>query len=70
MLSWSVPEELIPKCPDDGRAMMVSVRSDDRFVEDEGWHAAQGRYKKFLHRHANGPILYLELGVGSAARGL
>ncbi len=63
-LSLTVPKDLIPKCPDDGRAMMVSVRSDDRFVEDEGWHEAQARYKKFLHQHAKGPILYLELGVG------
>lgn len=63
-IKMMIPTELIPKCPDDGRDMMVSVRSDNRFVEDEGWHAAQLRYKNFLLQHENDRILYLELGVG------
>lgn len=63
-LNMTIPKELIPKCPDDGRDMMVSVRSDDRFVEDEGWHEAQMRYHTFLEQHEDDHILYLELGVG------
>ena len=63
-LKMVVPKELVPVCPDDGRAMMVSVRCDGRFVEDEGWHAAQARYKAFLAAHEEDAILYLELGVG------
>ena len=63
-LKMVVPKELVPVCPDDGRAMMVSVRCDSRFVEDEGWYAAQARYKAFLAAHEEDAILYLELGVG------
>ena len=63
-LRMTVPRELVPVCPDDGRAMMVSVRCDDRFVEEEGWHAARARYHAFLAAHQDAPILYLELGVG------
>lgn len=63
-LKLTIPTDLIPKCPDDGRDMMVSVRSDHRFVEDEGWHKAQARYNEFLDAHEDGQILYLELGVG------
>lgn len=63
-LKMVVPKELVPVCPDDGRAMMVSVRCDSRFVEDAGWHAAQARYKAFLAAHEDDAILYLELGVG------
>lgn len=63
-LKMVVPKELVPVCPDDGRAMMVSLRCDGRFVEDEGWHEAQRRYKDFLRQHVESRILYLELGVG------
>lgn len=63
-LKMTIPVELIPRCPDDGRAMMVSVRSDDRFVEDAGWHAAKKRYEAFLEHHQDDAILYFELGVG------
>lgn len=63
-LKMTVPSGLVPKCPDDGRDMVVSLRCDDRFVEDEGWHEAQRRYKEFLRNHEKSRILYLELGVG------
>jgi NAD-dependent SIR2 family protein deacetylase len=32
----TVPTELVPLCPKCGRPMMVSLRSDNTFVEDEG----------------------------------
>ncbi len=58
-----VPTGLIPKCPVCGRPMTMNLRSDDRFVEDEGWHEAAARYEDFL-RTRSGRILFLELGVG------
>ena len=59
-----IPAALIPKCPNCGRPMTTNLRVDDRFVEDAGWQEAAGRYSSFVEDHADGPILYLELGVG------
>ena len=42
----------------------MNLRSDDKFVEDEGWHRAAERYSDFLRRHEEQRILFLELGVG------
>lgn len=64
-LKMTVPSELIPYCPKCGKPMNVNLRSDNTFVEDEGWHIAQNRYRDFLHRHDGLNILFLELGVGS-----
>ena len=58
-----IPTELIPTCPVCGKSMTMNLRSDDRFVEDEGWHEAAERYDDFL-RTRGGRILFLELGVG------
>lgn len=43
---------------------MMNLRSDDKFVEDEGWHKAAERYENFLRTRQGQRILYLELGVG------
>lgn len=59
-----VPSELIPRCPRCGRPLTMNLRADSRFVEDEGWHAAAGRYAEFLRRHDGMRVLFLELGVG------
>lgn len=59
-----VPPELLPTCPHCGRPMTMKLRSDDRFVEDEGWHLAAERYENFLRTRRNMRILFLELGVG------
>ena len=59
-----VPSELVPHCPNCGRPMTTHLRVDDRFVEDEGWHAAAARYDEFCRRHEGMRVLYLELGVG------
>ncbi|MBR6717338.1 MAG: Sir2 silent information regulator family NAD-dependent deacetylase [Oscillospiraceae bacterium] len=59
-----IPAALIPKCPKCGRPMTMNLRSDDTFVEDEGWHRAAERYEEFLRRHDGLHILFLELGVG------
>lgn len=59
-----IPAELVPRCPVCGRPMAMNLRSDNTFVEDEGWRAAAGRWDDFQHRHAGMRMLYLELGVG------
>ena len=64
-----IPTELIPKCPHCGKPLTMNLRSDDKFVEDEGWHQAEERYENFL-RTRNGKILFLELGVGYNTPGI
>ncbi len=62
-LKTAVPTELLPRCPVCGKPLTMNLRSDDKFVEDEGWHRAAERYENFL-RTRGGRILFLELGVG------
>ncbi len=64
-ISMRIPSELIPYCPDDGELMTTNLRSDDKFVEDEGWHTASESYYEFLQANKDKHILFLELGVGS-----
>lgn len=59
-----VPTELLPICPHCGKPLTMNLRSDDSFVEDEGWHKASERYTNFLNKKQNQNILFLELGVG------
>lgn len=59
-----VPSELLPRCPVCGAPMTTNLRCDDRFVEDEGWHAAAARYDRFVAENRDKKLLCLELGVG------
>ena len=59
-----IPTELLPVCPHCGKPLTMNLRSDNKFVEDEGWHRAAERYENFLRTRADGKILFLELGVG------
>lgn len=59
-----IPSDLIPYCPICGAPMTMNLRVDETFVEDEGWHEAQRRYRTFVERNLNEQILFLELGVG------
>ena len=64
LLNMRLPSRLIPKTPD-GYDVSMNLRSDDTFVEDDGWRRASENYASFLHRHAGERVLFLELGVGS-----
>ena len=59
-----IPTELLPVCPHCGKPLTMNLRSNDKFVEDEGWHRAAERYENFLRTRAGGKFLFLELGVG------
>lgn len=59
-----VPTELLPVCPHCGKPTTMNLRSDNKFVEDEGWHRAAERYENFLRTREEQKILFLELGVG------
>lgn len=59
-----IPTELVPRCPVCGGKMVPNLRSDETFVEDEGWHAASQRYTEFLTRHKDGRVFFLDLGSG------
>jgi NAD-dependent SIR2 family protein deacetylase len=60
----TIPAELVPRCPRCGKPMKMNLRSDDKFVEDAGWHLHAGYYTEFLRRHQNAKTLFLELAVG------
>ena len=60
-----IPPELIPVCPEDGSPVTMNLRSDDSFVEDEGWHCASTAYADFLKQHEQQHVIYLEIGVGA-----
>ena len=59
-----IPTALLPVCPHCGKPLTMNLRSDDRFVEDEGWQRAAERYGHFLRTRRGQRILFLELGVG------
>ncbi len=59
-----IPADLIPKHPEDGSEVTMNLRSDDSFVEDEGWHKAADAYAKFLDKYERKRVLFLEIGVG------
>lgn len=59
-----IPTALIPKCPKCGRPMTMNLRSDNTFVQDDGWFAAAERYERFINQHRDAHVLFLELGVG------
>ena len=59
-----VPTKLLPVCPHCGKPLTMNLRSDNKFVEDEGWYRAAERYENFLRTREGQKILFLELGVG------
>lgn len=59
-----IPSGLLPTCPHCKRELTMNLRSDDRFVEDAGWHKAAERYENFIKIRKDQKILFWELGVG------
>lgn len=66
----TIDPDLIPKCPVCGRNMTMNLRSDQTFVEDEGWHAAAARYDAFMKKAKGKRVLFIELGVGFNTPGI
>lgn len=65
-----VPAGLLPRCPHCGKPLTMNLRSDDKFVQDQGWYAAAGQYEDFLRQHDQQRVLFLELGVGYNTPGI
>lgn len=65
-----VPSELIPHCPVCGREMAMNLRSDDSFVEDDGWQLACDNYVNFLNESREKKTLFLDLGTGMNTPGI
>ncbi len=65
-----IPEDRLPVCPHCGKPMTMNLRSDGRFVQDEGWYRAAERYENFLRIRKGQRILFLELGVGYNTPGI
>ena len=65
-----IPSSLVPRCPVCGRPMSMNLRSDNTFVEDDGWHEAAERYERFLEHNMNSRLLLIELGVGYNTPGI
>ena len=60
----AVPTELVPRCPVCGAPMSMNLRTDNTFVQDDGWHQAAQRYEWFLRSRKELRVVFLELGVG------
>ncbi len=65
-----IPTKLIPRCPVCHKPMSMNLRSDNTFVQDEGWERHAGYYAHFLEQYRNGDIVFLELGVGYNTPGI
>ena len=63
-----IPSEFIPKCPNCGKPLTMNLRSDDRFVEDEGWHKAAGRYDEFNKTHKGKAFIEIAGNYGMTIR--
>jgi NAD-dependent SIR2 family protein deacetylase len=71
--NMKIPADLTPYCPVCQKPMRMNLRSDDTFVQDEGWYEAAERYNAFLMEHRadeDGKVLLLELGVGANTPGI
>ncbi len=65
-----IPSDLVPKCPVCGGPMGMNLRSDEHFIQDENWYAAEARFGRFLSRCVQGSTVLLELGVGFNTPGI
>ena len=68
--AMSIPSDLLPRCPSCGRPMTMNLRSDDKFVEDEGWQKAAVEYEVWLTAQQDKRVVFLEIGVGYNTPGI
>ena len=68
--AMTIPAELVPKCPNCGRPLTTNLRSDEKFVEDEGWQNAAAAYETWVTAHQKAKTVYLEIGVGFNTPGI
>lgn len=68
--AMAVPAGLLPVCPKCDAPMVMNLRADHTFVEDEGWLRAAQQYSRFVKTHRRGRVLFLELGVGYNTPGI
>ena len=68
--AMSIPSDLLPVCPVCGRPLTMNLRSDDRFVEDEGWRKAAAEYEAWLTSRRDRRVVFLEIGVGYNTPGI
>ena len=68
--AMAVPSGLLPVCPNCGRPLTMNLRSDDRFVEDAGWHQAAAEYEKWVTARQGKKVVWLEIGVGYNTPGI
>ncbi len=66
----SVPSDLLPRCPNCGRPLTMNLRSDEKFVEDDGWKKAAASYDAWLTAHQGKQTVFLEIGVGYNTPGI
>lgn len=69
-MDMKIPTSLLPICPHCGKPLTMNLRSDNKFVEDAGWHEAAERYENYLKTRKGQRILFLELGVGYNTPGI
>ena len=68
--SMRIPTDLLPRCPNCGRILTMNLRSDDKFVEDEGWRKAAAAYEAWMTAHQENRVVFLEIGVGYNTPGI
>ena len=68
--AMTIPSELLPVCPNCGRPLTMNLRSDDTFVEDDGWQAAAVEYESWVTAHQAKKVVWLEVGVGYNTPGI
>lgn len=59
-----IPTGLVPKCPVCGGEMVVHLRCDNYFVQNNDWYNSQDNYIEFIRKTYNKKVVFLELGVG------
>jgi NAD-dependent SIR2 family protein deacetylase len=59
-----IPSANVPKCPKCGCDMLVNIRADHRFVENDTWHRSANAYADFVNENLGKNMLLIEIGVG------